>query len=365
MELKIMELKKILFLLLFAVILTGCTNSKIIQANTATVPNIFEQAPTVDSTDSTDSADTTKPVVSETKPIKPFQNVPVVKGITYAAYTSNALSDEKGIYMYYDGGEVDLELSLGISELEDEGVGLWLFVDGKAQPYHTKNDIELTYWKTLRPSETEGSNFHLFFTPEHGKAGETLEIFFLLKALPDETITTEINGDFIWTKLYRGIVSRLIMNADPKPDPAPQGESRLLSCSLNTESVSSSEMNGWSSEDLQQRVDAHFFVNGSSGSFYNWNYSEDTISFRMEIFGAENAKYGLTLFLNNEPLHGEEETIVSLQNGVKTIIESEVDITGLDECSLFAVLSPMVYRENGWDDSIVSDIFYFATFKKP
>lgn len=190
-------------------------------------------------------------------------------------------------------------------------------------------------------------------------------MFYLLKAMPEETISAEKKESFVWTKLHRGTVSRLILKAEPQEPSAPETQDRLLSCGMEAVPVSSGEIAGWSPEELHWRVETRFFFNGNSGPVSQWNYGKDTISFRVEIYGSEDAGYGFTLFINNQPVNVDKEITVSLKDGEKTVIEGEIDVSDLEEFSAFAVLSPLVYRQNGWDDSFVSDIGYYSRQKTP
>lgn len=360
--------RKNLFIVLFlaVVALYGCgkANHPITDITPPeTVADLFQTEQTVPLEET--QPDSTSETMQKPRPGKPFENAAIIKGITSWGYASNALQDDMGVLLHYQGGEAEIPLELGIQSLEEEGVGIWLFVDGNSQPFHTNTDSELSYCKTIRPSELIGNSITLFFTPQSGKEGDTLEFFYLLKALPEETISTEKKNNFVWAEFQRGQVSRMIMEADSQSEVLLESEDRLLDYIVENIPVASSEVAGWTPEELQQQVETRFFFDEKSGAVSKWNFNKSSLSFKVEIYGAEDAQYGLTLFINNQPVNTGEEIAIALENGIKTVIEGQIDVSDLEEFSAFAVLSPKVYRESGWDDSFVSDIGFFSTKEDP
>lgn len=305
----------------------------------------------------------TKPALEDTIPQSPRTEtepkVERMKSISHTVYDESVPWEEQGCYFYYDGGEAELTVGLGVEDFEEEGAALWLFVDGKLQAFRTEQDPELTWWKKIDPRIYEDGLVTICFTPDRGKTGDTMEVLFVAKAVAEQTIRDEDKYKFVWSMPLRGPVSRIIMRADGEEIALPESVNRVLTCNISYEDLIASDIAGWSSDEMHTKVEAKLSVNGNSNSLVFRNYGNDTVNIGLELFGAEDACYGLSILVNNEPANI-EEIVVFPQNGQKTLVDVVVNVSDLEEFSVIAVLSPKTYREDGWDDSFVSGFWRFG-----
>ena len=334
--------KTLYIVLLLCLLLNGCTNA---QAETApsTVADLFED-PSVLPTESS---------------IEP--TVKSISGISSFGY-EGGMTDDFGTYYLYQGGEMCLPFRLSVEGLEEEGVGMILFLDGQPQPYHTDFDETNRYMHTLYPEDIPSGEFKLYFIPRCGQTGDTKTMDFLLVPHPGQS-ASDTSGGLRFLELRRGVVSRLIFEADPLCMEHVSVTERILDWSAELQDLTSSEIALWSSEDYQTRVEAVFSVNGMKQFGTVTDYDEPTIHFRLELRGAPDAEYVLTVFVNNQPVSiSPDNTIrVSTENGQKMVVDMTLDVSDLDgNFSVYAVLSPTVYRTDGWDDNHISDYFFFA-----
>lgn len=326
----------------FILLLCGCAQPDTIHTN-ETVENIFN-APT----------ETTETLA--TKPARVS-----IAGISSFGY-ENGLMDDFGTYYLYKGGEMCFPFCLSVEGLEEEGVGMILFFDGRPQSYHTDFDETNRYMHTIYPPDIASGSFNLYFVPQPGQTGDTKTMDFLLVPHPGQS-ASDTSGGMRFLGLRRGVVSRLIFEADsPDVDLIPVTE-RVLDWTAELQDLTSSEIALWSSEDYQTKVEAIFSVNGKKQFGSVTGYDEPTIHFQLELKGSPDAEYALTVFVNNQPVSvsPDNSIYVSTENGQKMVVNMTLDVSDLDgNVSVYAVLSPTVYRTDGWDDNHISDYFFFT-----
>ena len=64
---------------------------------------------------------------------------------------------------------------------------------------------------------------------------------------------------------------------------------------------------------------------------------------RFELFGTPYVHYGLVFFVDNQPVAPQDGApiLVDVENGQKTVVEAQLDMTGFDtESVLYAILVP-------------------------
>lgn len=314
--------------------------------------------------DTPQTAETVDDVFSlPTEDQAPLETEPVrvsMSGISSYGYLDGA-EDDAGVYYLYEGGEMSIPLRLSVMGLEEEGVGLVLFLDGQPQAYHTDFDKTDRYMHTVYPDDLVADRVELRFIPRTGTVGDVKTIDFLMVPFPgQESRDGGTPARFIGLK--RGIVSRLVYEADPpEPQAVPVTEC-VLHWSAQYRDLTSDEIALWSSENYQTMVEAEFSAEDMVAYGTRTGFDGETVNFRLVLKGAPDAEYALTVFVNDQPVTVSPEQIIrtTTENGQKLVVDMVLDVSDLtDHFSVYAMLSPTVYRNEGWDDNFISGYFFF------
>ena len=259
----------------------------------------------------------------------------------------NTLTDEKGHFYQYEGGEMHMPFSIRASgTCAEHNYGILLFVDGQIQPYKTPDNDNYSYMHTFNPERRILTE--LIFTPLTGDEGDVLEICFAGIYWPDYSYIEDGHKGMIITSGAMEGLTRLKMSATPNTVDCPGVTDRLLSWTVSQEPLTSKDTRGWTEQDFQEKMEFSFKVNPdvmkNRRSDMVWNISEDEpIKIRFEVWGNPYVHYGLVLFVDNEPVSVAPENLMFLtvEEGYKTIVEAEIDMTGFDgESVIYAALIP-------------------------
>ena len=338
-----------IFLILLTLLLTACTPEKGPQetTQTPTVENVFTQP----STTAPDSpTETTAPVG-------------LGGGLSFGFETQER--DSLGAYLTYTGGELVVPCSIDTSgNIGSKGIGVLLFVDGLPQPCKAEGK-DYAYLHTFQFDQPESRVIDLSFTPVTGEAGDELEIYGVSVVAPNYSYTEDGPLSFTYTKASPVIGCRLKYRETPPAEVFPKASPRLSQPEIRKEPLSHLEIDTWTEQDLQENYEFHFYANNApdGGSPRIYQVREDQpVKLRFELFGTPYVHYSVVFFVDNQPVAPQDGTPiwVDVENGQKTVVEAQLDMTGFDtESVLYAILVPQNYF------STPIRTFAFATASSP
>ena len=327
-------MKKVwIFLILVALLLTACAPEKGPRETTQipTVENVFTQPST------TSEADTQEPEDSQ------------ALGSVIIGAAGDSQKDEKGTFYTYNGGEMVLPFRVeGSGSIVCSGIGILLFVDGLPQPYKTEG-TDYGFLHTFFPPDNEAYTVDLVFTPVTGKAGDDLEVYAVSVLAPNYSYTSKDSQAFPYTGGSPSAGFRLKYQQTPPEETFPKESLWLSNVEIRKESLSFSEIGDWSEQELQENLEYHFFANNILDTSAPYVYEVEgaqPIHLRYEVFGSPYVRYHLVFFVDNQPVASQDGTpiFVDVENGQKTVVEAQLDMTGFDtESVLYAVLVPQNY----------------------
>ena len=319
-----------IFLILLALLLTACTPEKGPQetTQTPTVENVFTQP-------STTAPDT---------PTETTAPVGLGGGLGFGFETQER--DDQGSYLTYTGGELVAPLSIDVSgNIGSRGIGVLLFVDGLPQPYKAEGK-DYAYLHTFAFDRPESRIIDLTFTPVTGEAGDELEIYGVSVVAPNYSYTEDGPLSFTYTNASPVIGCRLKYRETPPAEVFPKASPRLSQPEIRKEPLSYSEVDTWTEQDLQENYEFHFYANnapdGGSPRIYQVRENQP-VKLRFELFGTPYVHYGVVFFVDNQPVAPQDGApiLVDVENGQKTVVEAQLDMTGFDtESVLYAILVP-------------------------
>ena len=326
-------MKKAWIFLILVALLTACTPEKAPQetTQTPTVENVFTQP----STTAPDSpTETTAPVG-------------LGGGLGFGFETQER--DDQGSYLTYTGGELVAPLSIDVSgNIGSRGIGVLLFVDGLPQPY-TAEGKDYAYLHTFAFDQPGSRVIDLSFTPVTGEAGDELECYAVPVLAPNYTYTEGIDLGFVYTSAVPVTGCRIKFQETPPAEVFPKASPRLSQPEIRKEPLSHLEIGTWTEQDLQENYEFHFYANNApdGGSPRIYQVREDQpVKLRFELFGTPYVHYGIVFFVDNQPVAPQDGApiLVDVENGQKTVVEAQLDMTGFDtESVLYAVLVPQNY----------------------
>lgn len=337
--------KPYIFALVIVLILSfvACSNALDVMESTfdvdTTVENIFTQT-TEDAIPQATTAEVT------TNPVLPTQQLTIQEdtlGSIRVTPSGTALMDEVGPYRLYEGGEMHMPYTIDVTgTVADQGVGILLFLDGRPQPYKTADNSTCQYMHVFYPTSGESYIADISFIPVTGQAGDILELYATTILNPDFSIAEGING-FVYTSGSVVSGTRLKYDATPSSSNQEFTNKRIVSQTTSYVDTKYTEISGWSDMDLTEKVEAHLYVNDVDDTRDCIVYgvtAEENLSIRYEVWGSPYVHYGLVIFVDNEPVFPAEDSFipVEVQNGKKTVIEAELDMSDFNGESVIYVM---------------------------
>lgn len=249
----------------------------------------------------------------------------------------------------YSGGEMEVSLSFLTEGAADIGVGVYIFIDGQPQPYRTE-DGEYRYMHTFYPPDGERITETVYLVPVTGQTGEILEIVATCIGWPDYFLDMAPKT-LQHTSCMTGHGGVIRFEADSPIQTLPSVSNHVLSWSVEQEDLSGSEIDGWSPVNLRSEIESHLYINEVRDSGNIWGYSgTQPLTLQYEIWGGTLGQYGLVFFVDNEPvlLDGKPWIPIQLENGKKTVVEVQLDLSGYDGSSVvYALLIGRNYFAEG------------------
>lgn len=267
------------------------------------------------------------------------------------------MEDENGRYYPYTGGDMKMTYSVELSgSIFEYGVGIYLFLDGRAQPYKLSADGKYSYMHVLYPPSGKAFNVDFYFTPITGKKGDELQLYPLFIFYPDyvhqndEGTVTMDDGPFSVTTPG----PRMKLEADPPAFDGPEVENLLISSNIDYIDTTSVEIGGWTDEQLRTEIAYKMYLDGTDLIARDFFVPTDgKVDVRFEIWGAPSMEYGLVFMVNNRLVSVDEEDLIifGLEAGKKAIIDVTLELPDYETLggysTVFALLVPrnFDYRE--------------------
>lgn len=259
---------------------------------------------------------------------------------------------QRNIPHIYTGGEIGLAFELKeTGKYAKNGTGILLFLDGRLQPYKTSEDDTYRYMHVFAPEEGQmQTDFdgELVFMPVTGKNGETLELHATNISFPDFSYQKDKNIGFKFTFGAVGDSSIIQFEADAETlnTQAFPVRSGLSDVQIFQEDLKFEDIFDWSETDLEENIEHHFWVNGMIDTGPEDVYEvtpESEIHLRYEVYGTPYVDFGLTLFVENQPLVVDESCMIpiSIERGKKTVVEATLILPDFDgEAPIYSILAP-------------------------
>lgn len=259
---------------------------------------------------------------------------------------------QRNIPHTYTGGEIGLAFELQeTGKYAKNGTGILLFLDGRLQPYKTSEDDTYRYMHVFAPEEGQmQTDFdgELVFMPVTGKNGEALELHAINISFPDFSYQKDQNIGFKFTFGAVGDSSIIRFEADAETlnMQAFPVRSGLSDVQIFQEDLKFEDIFDWSETDLEENIEDHFWVNGmiDTGSETVYEVTpESEIHLRYEVYGTPYVDFGLTLFVENQPIEVDESCMIpiSIERGKKTVVEATLILPDFDgEAPIYAILAP-------------------------
>lgn len=332
----------ILLILIVGILLASCSGERgrdiLPDIQEETNDNLFTQPPVLETEESAEQKDATDTVTGKPEAY--------IGGLRYG-FADTPLSNEYGRYNVYEGGELHIGYEISASgNLNQADFGILLFLDGLHQPYKTADDDTLLYLHVFH-SDSGWIQEELILTPVTGKVGDTLELVSVQVMDLDFYLGAQ-RGGLRQTSTGGVHSTQLVFQADPPEAEWPAVHERVIEQNITNVDLTSLDMNGWTSEDLQE--DSSFTMT-TDHEMDRWIYAitpEDGLTVRAEVFGCPAVDWNFLVYVNHQPvsIQPENRIFFQTQNGRKTVIEVQLDLSDFDgEEILYAVLFARNWRD--------------------
>lgn len=188
----------------------------------------------------------------------------------------------------------------------------------------------------------------LILTPVTGKEGDTLELtaFSILK--PDYYPGEQVIGmmqtnSSVWSS------TQLVFQATPPAVQPMEETERIKSQTITYTDLTSDDIGGWSSEDLNREYSFAFTTDHAADAANIYGVSQgENLTVHTEVFGATAVQWSLILYVDHKPVSvlSEHQMNFSTKNGQKTVIETVLSMDDFDgEAIFYAVLFARNWRD--------------------
>lgn len=313
-----------LILTFLAAIFSGCYSSDEIISQ-STVPNLFVPP-----------ENTIEPSPSSDLSIDEWKNSWPAKVGGSLGFAGQCAEGMEHNYYIYDGGELHAQIDLQTSGMKEIGTGVFLFLDGRPQPYRLADSDEYAYMHTFYQEDGVRMIHDIYLTPVTGQAGEVLEMQVVCVTWPDyfldkgRTVAQHTAGT-------TGSSVLVVMEATPESQTLPSVSDKLVDFSIEYRDLKASEIEGWTAEKMRNEYEFHYALDGfvDGGTLYNFQ-SSDCVEFQYEIWGNTAGSFGFVLFVDNQPVSVSAEDLILFtnENGKKTVITMQLDLSDFDGSSV-------------------------------
>ncbi|MBQ7871445.1 MAG: hypothetical protein IJ357_04830 [Oscillospiraceae bacterium] len=260
----------------------------------------------------------------------------------------------------YSGETVRLDLSYNAVGLSEEGIAVYLYLDGQLQPFRLEEDGALAWTHMLYPAEYGSSNMAtLYFTPTLGQTGDRLELTLYFQAHPGyisgQAVSTDAFHGLTDLEQPRSITTQLRFEADPPAAELPEAEKSLLSWEITCEPLTG--------EDSTRGYPYFgFTVNGTHSTepiVYNVK-AQDTLALRCSLIGCPAAQYSLTFLLDGQPVSVDPADWMTFETeaGQDVIVEAQVNVGDFETAGK---VSAILIRRDGEDRTDEGRIVFYLS----
>lgn len=214
-------------------------------------------------------------------------------GISHG-FADRSLTNEKGLCHLYTGGELHIHYGITTTgNLGDAGIGILLILDGEPQPYKTAEDDEYRYVHTFCPGAGEKMTVELILTPVTGKEGDTLELTAFHILNPDYYPDEQVIGMMQTNGSVRSSTQLVFQATPPAVQPMEETE-RIKSQTITYTDLTSDDIDGWSSEDLNREYSFAFTTDHAADAANIYGVSPgENLLVHTEVFGATAVRWSL------------------------------------------------------------------------
>ena len=306
--------------------------------------------------------DTSPPSVSvETEdPFAAIEENVFLAAISHGTSNPNRAEDQRKLPFEYNGGEFSFDYKYSVTGKLNT-VGFLLFLDGKPQPYRTDRNESYEYCHIF-PSEETGV-FTLSFYPQHGNAGDTLDLSIVSITNPDFRPDMKETSSYGWYHKSLEYWTELYFNESASADIPLQAKAAdvFSNVTIQEEKITSAyieklRQNGWDGvtmDDLDQSV---YYTTDFNGSIVYDNFclsDSDEVVFRYTICGTPSAEYDISFFIDHQAVYIDNDLSyhVALSKGNQWVFEITFDTSKMDSFHTFYVMA--VPKNSGSDVLLV------------
>lgn len=294
----------------------------------------------------------TAPQNTEVNPFMQSEEEGSLGALTHGETNPTRADDQSVLPYEYNGGEFSLDYQF-TSEGKLNNIGFLLFLDGKPQAYKINDtSAEYEYLHIFQTSDKHEEKFSFVFTPTTGKKGDTLNITVISITNPDFQPDMKETSSYGWYHKTLERVLKLHFNEDASDSNGIYGETKNIfsDVSISEEKVTSSFIedelvkNGWSGVTMDTLNNGVYSTISYDGELVYDNINltnKDTLTVRYTICGTAGMKYGVSFFLNHQPISYNEIIFynVALSKGNVWVIEATIDTSKLDSFNTFYMVA--------------------------
>lgn len=281
-------------------------------------------------------------------------------------YDGEAVKAENGMRcIVYTGGELHFPYQIKTSRvMEQQSIGLMIFLDGQPQPYKTSASDSYQYVHRFTNRISGTIQEELIFTPVTGQAGDTLQISVMCIVNPEEYLSPDGIQQPFWN-WQCGHRMKIQYQATPPEQSQAAASERVNGFSVRQEEAAVLT-SGWSQEALENNIGFRLYVNDAYQDTITKVDASQPLRLRLVLWGSDKDSHTVVFFINHEPITAKPENTLMVRNlaGHKTIIEAEIDISDLQgEAIVYAMLSSKenaITTSDDWGDTVSSQYFIFT-----
>ncbi len=300
-------------------------------------------------------------LIEEEQPENPFaQKGGDLNTLTMGTISHGVMWGDNNTYcLTYEGGEMEIPYFMQGSGIA-KNCGFLVFFDGVPQPYKVAElDTGYQYMHIFELEDEKDAAYTLRFTPAAGTAGERLSV--CITSIINPSFMPDMKDSFSYGHSHKAMeaVYPVLFQADAGQDEA-LSEAVNEFCRKSLKNVELKEMEtdrNFIEEleeethmdfmDLEKDVYTRLYISGESMLLSETAdiAGKDTVHIKYVILGHPGAEYKTVFYLNHEPLASEENVgensfLSVLQSGQAGVIEFDLDTTGLDNSTFYAISVP-------------------------
>ena len=274
--------------------------------------------------------------------------------ISHGASNPNRAENQSKLPFEYNGGEFSFDYDYSVTGNLDT-VGFLLFLDGEPQSYKTDQNESYEYCHIFPSKET--GTFTLSFYPQHGNAGETLDLCIVSITNPDFRPDMKETSGYGWYHKCLEYWAELHFNENASPAIFSQAKTAdvFSNVTIQEEKITYAyiektlRQNGWDGVTIDNLNQSVYYTADFNGSIV---YDNFCLTDSDEVCGTAGAEYNLSFFIDHQPVTLNNELFyhVTLSKGGQWVFETTFNTSKMDSFHTFYV---MAIPENS-DENVLS-----------